>query len=386
MRWLTNSLLAVSLSLSFLFSNAQDSTNIEFTGYVKDLQTFSFIDNADSVFLTNLVHNRINFSIQRGDFFFSAGLRNLLYTGDQVKFTPSFGKVVSQEGGYLYLTQMWTDAKSMVFISMLDRLNAGWNFRNGSVRVGRQRINWGVNTIWNPNDIFNVYNFLNFDYSERPGNDAVKFSYNFKTGAHLEVATAPSKNDSLWISAFKYGFNKWGYDIQLIAGNYYTDIVGGLGFAGNIKDAGLKFELSYFHPREPDSKRGASVSLSSGIDYGFSSGWYVGGAFLFNSAAPDLLYDVRQLTAFTITPKRLMPARWSFLLQGNQNFSPLLSGNFTVVYSPKLNLLIILPTISYSLAEDWDIDLVLQSFFADDFQERFRAVENYINLRLRWSY
>ena len=110
MRWLTNSLLAVSLSLSFLFSNAQDSTNIEFTGYVKDLQTFSFIDNADSVFLTNLVHNRINFSIQRGDFFFSAGLRNLLYTGDQVKFTPSFGKVVSQEGGYLYLTQMWTDA------------------------------------------------------------------------------------------------------------------------------------------------------------------------------------------------------------------------------------------------------------------------------------
>ena len=33
-----------------------------------------------------------------------------------------------------------------------------WANEKLQLRVGRQRINWGINTTWNPNDIFNSYN------------------------------------------------------------------------------------------------------------------------------------------------------------------------------------------------------------------------------------
>ena len=364
----------------------QDSTYIEFSGYVKDLQTFSFVRDADSIFLTNLIHNRVNFSYQAGKhFFFNAGLRNLIYTGDQVKYTPGFRKMISQDDGYWDLTNAWVETNSLVFVSTLDRFNVGWKFKNGSIRVGRQRINWGINTIWNPNDIFNTYNFLNFDYAERPGSDAVKFLYNFKNQSNLEIAISPAKNDTSWIGAVKYGMNKRGYDFQFIAGNYKTDIVAGLGFAGNIKETGWKTEISYFHPRM-DLKSSGSISISSGIDYGFSNGLYLNGSFLYNSEAPNQLFAFGQLSNFRLTPKLLMPARFNFLIQAVKTFTPLFSGNFSVAYSPKVNLLILLPYLTYSVGENWDFDLIVQSFFSENTKKDFLAIGNSVNLRIKWSY
>ncbi len=384
-------LLKTILLAAFFFwppgsSYGQDSTYIEFSGYVKDLQTFSFVQDADSIFLTNLIHNRMNFSYQvRKHFFFNAGLRNLIYTGDQVKYTPGFRKMISQDDGYWDLTNVWVETNSLVFVSTLDRFNVGWKFKNGSVRVGRQRINWGINTIWNPNDIFNTYNFLNFDYAERPGSDAVQFLYNFKKQSNLEIAISPAKNDSSWIGAVKYGMNKWGYDFQFITGNYKTDIVAGLGFAGNIKEAGWKTEISYFHPRT-DLRSPGSMSISSGIDYGFSNGLYLNGSFLYNSEAPNQLYAFGQLGNFRLTPKLLMPARFNFLIQAVKTFTPLFSGNFSVVYSPKVRLLILLPYLTYSVGENWDLDLVVQSFFSENTQKDFITLGNSVNLRIKWSY
>jgi hypothetical protein len=54
----------------------------------------------------------------------------------------------------------------------LDYTAGKWQFR-----VGRQRINWGVNLVWNPNDVFNSFSYFDFDYEERPGSDAVRVQY-----------------------------------------------------------------------------------------------------------------------------------------------------------------------------------------------------------------
>lgn len=367
--------------------SAQDSTSVNFTGYVKDLQTYWFVDNPDSILTTNFIHNRINLSIEKGKhFFFNLGMRNLIYIGDQVKYVPQFEKFVVRENGFLNLTTELVSKNSLLVISTFDRLNAGWNFKNGSISIGRQRINWGINPAWNPNDIFNTYNFLNFDYTERPGTDAIRLSVTTKNQSNFDIAIAPSKNDSSWIGAVKYGFNKWGYDFQFIGGNYKMDVVTGLGFAGNIKQAGLKTEVSYFRPRDNFFAEYGDISISSGIDYGFSNGWYVNGSFLYNSAAPDQLYSVRQLTGFQLTPKVIMPMKMNFMIQTAKTFSPLFSGNFAVVYSPKINLLILLPTLSYSIASNWDLDLIIQSYFADNFNENFKTLGNTVNFRIRWSY
>ena len=65
-----------------------------------------------------------------------------------------------------------------------------YDYRDNKInfRIGRQRINWGTTTIWNPNDIFNAYNFLDFDYEERPGMDGGKFQYIFNNSVQYGIS------------------------------------------------------------------------------------------------------------------------------------------------------------------------------------------------------
>jgi len=116
------------------------------------------------------------------------------------------------------------------------------------VRVGRQRINWGVNLAWNPNDIFNAYNFIDFDYKERPGTDAVRFQYFGKNMSGFEVAYSPRAEWRQHTAALMYRLNAQGYDIQLIAGQYQTDVTAGIGWAGNLGNSGFKGEAQWFGP------------------------------------------------------------------------------------------------------------------------------------------
>lgn len=366
---------------------SQDSTNVSFSGYVKSLQTFAFVNDVDSIFVTNLIHNRINFSFENPKHFFvNASLRNLIYIGDQVKFWPGFRQSIRRDAGYLDLTSVLVSSNSALIVSTFDRLNFGWNVNNLSLRIGRQRVNWGVNTFWNPNDIFNTYNFLNFDYAERPGTDAIRVGYILKNQSNLEFVVAPARNDSTWVSAIKYGFNNLGYDVQLIAGNYHKDLVAGLGFAGNVQDAGWKTEITFFQPMDVSEQRSQNISLASEIDYGFSNGLYINGSILYNSAASNNVLALIRLNSFQLSPKLLMPAKFNTLIQVVKSITPLFNVNFSIGYSPKVNLLFILPYFSYSIAEDWEIDLVVQSFFADNIQNEFSTIGNSVNLRVRWSY
>ena len=70
-----------------------------------------------------------------------------------------------------------------------DRLFIEWNKEKWNIRIGRQRINWGINLAFNPNDIFNAYNFLDFDYEERPGVDAARVQYYYGSFSGLDLVT-----------------------------------------------------------------------------------------------------------------------------------------------------------------------------------------------------
>lgn len=81
-----------------------------------------------------------------------------------------------------------------------------------------------------------------------------------------------------------------------------------------------------------------------------------------------------------------MPAKWNFLVQGTKSFTPLLAGNFSVVYSPKVNLLILLPYFSDSIAQNRDADLNLQIFLAENPEQQFKSLGTSVNLRVKWSF
>ena len=154
------------------------------------------------------------------------------------------------DNGIIDLSHVWVNENSFVFHSIIDRLWMNYSHKKFDLRIGRQRINWGVNTVWNPNDLFNAFNFVDFDYEERPGSDAVRFQYYTGDFSSFEIAARPGEHIDSTVAAAMYKFNKWNYDFQVLGGNYFSDIALGLGWAGNIKNAGFKGEATYFHPRK----------------------------------------------------------------------------------------------------------------------------------------
>ena len=113
---------------------------------------------------------------------------------------------------------------NFVFNSMIDRLWLKYQKDKIEISIGRQRVNWGVNTIWNNNDLFNAYNFIDFDYIERPGSDVVRFIYTGDNLSSFELVYMPNERKGYALAGL-YKLNSFGYDFQLLAANYFNDIV-----------------------------------------------------------------------------------------------------------------------------------------------------------------
>lgn len=220
----------------------------------------------------------------------------------------------------------------MVLHSTVDRLMMSYTHLKFTLTLGRQRINWGINTIWNPNDLFNASNFLDFDYEERPGTDGLRMQYFPNTNTSLEAGFKLGENSDQTVLAVLYKTNKWNYDLQLLTGIYYTDWVIGCGWAGNIKDAGFKGEFSYFIPKNESSEGNNVLSTSLTLDYSFNNNWYASLSTLYQSRVfisegSAIIAQPRVLNA-----KFLMPYQYSFYANVNKQFSPLLTGNLGIVF------------------------------------------------------
>ena len=375
---------------SFQSLSAQAKTvsdYISVNGYIKDLATVAFAGDVNSLTPYNLLHNRINLKIKPVNHLTIAveERTRLLLSNEQV-LIPGFGQTYTHDNGLVNMSFNWVNKSPVLFNTFIDRLYIDWTDSKWDIRVGRQRLNWGINTTWNPNDIFNTYNFLDFDYEERPGSDAVKVQYNFTSFSNLEAAFSPSRNVDSMIGALKYAFNTHNYDIQFIGGNYCRDVVVGLGWAGNIKDAGFKGEVSYFQNWHDTRFQHVALSASGTVDYSFKNGLYMSLAFLYNNLATNSLYSAAQLQSENLSPKLLMPAKYNLIVTASKQFSPVLNGSLALIYSPQINLFVIAPTLSYSLATNWDADLIIQSYFANNINNKFDVLGNSLNFRVRWSF
>ncbi|MEN8790469.1 MAG: hypothetical protein ABF295_13200, partial [Flavobacteriaceae bacterium] len=146
-------------------------------GYVKEMITFN--DLRDSTLVDNLIHNRLNFRWYPTDKLRVYGaLRSRLFIGETTKLLgDDFVEFIEYDTYFFDLS--WTIINEGAFMlhTMIDRLYLEWLHNDITLKVGRQRINWGINTVWNPNDIFNAYSYFDFDYEERPGTDAIRLEY-----------------------------------------------------------------------------------------------------------------------------------------------------------------------------------------------------------------
>ncbi len=381
--------MTITTCLLWLFQYAavaQDSAierKLRIGGYVKDMQ--SFLWDKDFRHLTggDLLHNRINLKWKPSVSLTGAlEVRNRLLWGEQTAATPDLVEQLRNRNELVDLSKAWVNRSNLVLHSNVERLWLEYRQQRWEVRAGRQRINWGITTLWNPNDIFNTYNFLDFDYEERPGADGFKAAYHLNSISGAEFAIAASDEHHKSVGALRIFTNRWNYDFQLISGWYKTGFIAGAGWAGSIKEAGFKGEVMYFAP-EGDSA--GLLNLAMEWDYMFKKGWYVNAGGLLNTQGLDRpVHDWFKMN-FNLSAKNILPVKWAGVITVSKEVTPLLSANFSVVYAPGVQRLRLLPGLKYNLATNLDIDFVWQSYLAD-VAGSFGGVAHNGFLRIKWSF
>ncbi len=149
------------------------------------------------------------------------------------------------------------------------------------------------------------------------------------------------------------------------------------------KNAGFKGEATYFHPLESDGK--SSFATSLGFDYAFSNSLYLNSGYLYNSNGATR-GDVTGLFNFNLSAKNLYPYRHAIFTQVSYPFTPLLNGGIALIYSPvSSHALFANPTLTVSLAQNWDMDFVGQLVFNKN-TEHYTSPIQALFLRLKLSY
>ncbi|ARV14166.1 hypothetical protein [Polaribacter sp. SA4-12] len=373
------------LLFTLTFINAQEKEEKLFlTGYIKNLNEFSFINNFDQLQWTTLLHNRFNFKyLPSEELTVRLEIRNRLIYGDNVKNIFGFSEFISQDNGIIDFSWNIINNKDMLLNTTIDRVLINYTKGDWDITLGRQRVNWGMNLIWNPNDIFNTYNFLDFDYEERPGSDAIRVQYYLDDFTKMEITAKKGRGKDDYIVAGMYKFNKGSYDIQLITGVYQKDWVVGAGWAGNLKNAGFKGEVSYFVPYEKYFNSQNILSTSFSVDYGFKNGLYMNGSVLYNSNANDASGSIGGLSYNNLSAKNLMPYKYSGFLQLAKEFNPIFKGTLSTIYSPTNHSVIVIPSLDYSIATNWELNFTGQSFF--EFED-YQTLGNSLFVRLAWNF
>jgi len=253
-------------------------SKVTLNGYIKDLYMYYSpgitIPNSDMDNLwTNTIHNRLNFKWYAFTKLTAVvEMRNRLIVGNLVRDFPFYKNTVDMDHGIIYLSRIWAQGDSWFIHSMIDRAYLDYSYGKWQVKAGRQRINWGINLVWNPNDIFNSFSYFDFDYEERPGSDALRVQYYTGATSSAELVYQPGHNDAKNTLAGMFRFTKWDYDFQLLGGKANNDGVIGGGFSGDIRGAGFRGELTHFEPLNDRSYRATVASVSA--DYTFLNSWY----------------------------------------------------------------------------------------------------------------
>jgi hypothetical protein len=353
-----NLLLAIFL-LQALQSATAQTAGIQAGGYLRSMLSLSYLDDTGEIQSTLLLHQRTNLSWNIiPDVVFNTGIRTRYFAGDGAKVPGTAALFAAQGNDVLNFSQVWFAQKRHFLLSTVDRLNIQWRHAATEITAGRQRINWGVSSIWNPNDLFNTYAFTDFDYSERPGADALRITHFLDETSGIDAAIKPGNNKRL-TSGIRYFTNWRSSDIQVIAGTFERDLVLGLGTAVSAGGSMIKMEASYFEPLTDTVSRAIVATLSA--EYQFDNGLYGSGGLLYNDAAPAG-GAFQDLFSTDLDARRLFPFTWAGVLSGGGALTPLISVNGAVIYTPAAShLTFVQSSASVSIASNWDLAAFYQS-------------------------
>jgi hypothetical protein len=377
---------SLAVPMTSLFG--QETPKATLNGHLQNLNTVWIPEGSQEWYSMGTIYNRLNFNFyMHENWTFSASARNMLSFGQLIYDTyPLYTDLLVSDDGFVDLTGPIARDSSYVFYTNIDRLNLQFTRGKLDVRVGRQRINWGINMVWNPNDIFNTFNYYDFDYVERPGCDALRLQYYTGVTSSVEAAVKIDKDDQVTAAAM-YRFNRWNYDFQVLGGMMTDDIVIGAGWTGYIRNAGFTGEGSYFRDREAFADTTGVFIFSAGANYTFRNSLFVHGSFLYNSdgTTGKAGWGNAFIVLRDLSPKTFTPARVSLLGQISYPITPLINGDFTAIVNPYDGSFFLGPNVSFSLTDNITLLLMGQVFIGADGTE-FGDNGQLYYMRLKWSF
>ena len=349
------------LSVFPLFAQEKQKV-ITLNGYLTTMQSAMFDSLSGPVVYDNLLHNRLNFKgYINSNLTFAAEFRNRLFTGDAVRNNSSYSEFIGFDQGFADMSWNIISKNSFLLNTTVDRLWFDINAGKAQLRIGRQRINWGQTLVWNPNDIFNAYSFFDFDYAERPGSDAVRFQYFPSFSSAVELAVKVNYDHAI-TAAGLYRFNKWGYDIQFLAGWVNSEeIVLGAGWSGSIGSYSFRGEGSWFEPVEEFPVTEGTFLLTAGMDKIFKNNSMAQVQLMYCNN-PLSLTDFNSFYTGNLSSKDLAFSRFSAFGQFTWAATPLLNTSVSAMWFPDMKGYFAGPSVDYSLAENIDFSMIWQHF------------------------
>lgn len=347
--------------------------NYSITGYLQSMEMIWKAKNISTWQSMNTITNRFDFRWYPNDNIRThIGMRNIISSGQMVTdYYPMMHNIALIDQGKLDLTAMIFQEKSIFMYTNLDRANIEFTAGKLVITAGRQRVNWGINLVWNPNDIFNAYNYFDFDYTERPGSDAVRLQYYTGMTSSLELVCKINQNNDLTYAAL-FKFNKWEYDFQFLGGILNEeDYVFGLGWAGQIEGAGFMGEATYFKPIHNYANEKEILVASITLNYTFKNSLLVQIATLYNSSgtnenagAETVLLVNREMSA-----KNFTLAKHSLFGQLSYPITPLIRADISGIFNPGDKSSYIGPSIDISLSENINFNFTSQVFLGSTASE-----------------
>jgi hypothetical protein len=332
------------------------------------------------------LHNRLNLRWDvSSDLFFHGGLRTRLFSGDLVRTSPDYVRELRRDPGLVDLSATLVNQRNLLLHTIADRLYLEWVKSDWLIRAGRQRVNWGVNMITNPNDIFNIYSVYAIDYPERPGSDSLRIQRFTGLGSRVELAISPGRQRRQTVAAGLYGFNFKGYDVQIISAYYRDRLAVGGGWAGNLGGAGFKGEAMLFRDldkQNEDDTRSTNVIVAVSLDYMFVNGLFVITELLYNRNGGTRNY---QSLGTGITADNPSFTRYQAAVQLSYLIHPLLNASLTGIYYPREEALFFSPSINWSVSKNLDLT-ILGQFFTGGRNTPLEAAADLYMISLKYSF
>ncbi len=355
-------------------------------GYIQDMPSIDFIKGIDGFNFNNTLHNRVNLQYHANpSLTFAFEVRNRFIAGDMIKdFSPFIVDILEEDQGLVDASYVPVSGDSWLWHVMSDRFYMDWKKNKLQVRIGRQRINWGINMVSNPNDLFNTYSFFDIDYPERPGTDAIRIQYFTGDMSRFDFAFSPDKDIENSTAALMYAFNKNAYDFQLICGYYRNRLAIGGGWAGNIKTSGFKGEFTLFNNfNNLDSFDNLDIVATISFDHIFPNTVYVLFEMLYNGGHNKINQNIFMMTE-PMSADNIFISKYAVTASAMYPISPLFSTSLAGSYMPDINAFYVSPNLTYSIITNLDASILAQYFFFDD--KDFSLEMFAFFMQVKWSF